>query len=44
MASKLKVVMFQGSVRENRLGERVAKFMKNYLEKNGNHEVELLGK
>ena len=42
-ASKLKIVLFLGSVREGRLGLRVAKFMENYLVKTG-HEVELFGK
>ncbi|XP_071113671.1 quinone reductase-like [Haliotis cracherodii] len=35
---KLKVVLFLGSCREGRLGLRVARFMKNALEKS-NHEV-----
>ncbi|KAK3585407.1 hypothetical protein CHS0354_020120 [Potamilus streckersoni] len=37
-AKKLKVIIFLGSTREGRLGERVSKFCKNYLEKT-NHEV-----
>ena len=40
--SKLKVIVFLGSVREGRLGLRVAKFMQNYLTKT-DHEVELFG-
>ncbi|KAL3872267.1 hypothetical protein ACJMK2_040201 [Sinanodonta woodiana] len=35
---KLKVIIFIGSSREGRLGDRVGKFCKNYLEKT-NHEV-----
>ena len=41
--SKLKVILFLGSVREGRLGLRVARFMQNYLENTG-HEVDLFGK
>ena len=43
MASKLKVVLFLGSVRENRLGERVAKFMKTQLEA-AEFDVNVFGK
>ncbi|XP_013420973.1 uncharacterized protein LOC106181199 [Lingula anatina] len=39
--NKLKVVLFLGSVRDNRLGERVATFMKNILVET-NHEVEIM--
>lgn len=39
-SKSLKVVLFLGTVRENRLGERVAKFMQSVLEKT-NHEVDL---
>ncbi|CAH1248347.1 Hypp8111 [Branchiostoma lanceolatum] len=38
MSSPLKIVLFLGSVREGRLGLRVAKFMVNQLKKKG-HEV-----
>ena len=41
--SRLNYVLFLGSVREGRLGLRVAKFMQSYLEKSG-HNVELFGK
>ena len=42
-ANKLKVVLFLGSVRENRIGLRVAKFMKRKLEER-NYAVEFFGK
>ncbi|XP_071804507.1 quinone reductase-like [Asterias amurensis] len=42
MASKLKVILFLGTYRENRLGERVAKFMINQLEQDGKHEVDFM--
>ena len=41
--SALKVILFLGSVRENRLGLRVAKFMQKQLE-DTNHQVTLFGK
>ena len=41
--SALKVILFLGSVRENRLGMRVAKFMQKQLE-DTNHQVTLFGK
>lgn len=41
-ASKLKVIVFLGTVRENRVGLRVAKFMQKQLEKR-NYEVEMFG-
>ncbi|XP_033127672.1 NADPH azoreductase-like [Anneissia japonica] len=37
----LKIVLFLGTVRENRLGLRVAKFMQNYLVKTG-HDVDFM--
>ncbi|XP_038052029.1 quinone reductase-like [Patiria miniata] len=42
MANKLKIVLFLGTCRENRLGERVAKFMINQLKKDGKHDVEFM--
>lgn len=39
----LKAVLFLGSVRENRMGSRVAKFMTEQLKQN-NFEVDLWGK
>ncbi|XP_022102751.1 uncharacterized protein LOC110985764 [Acanthaster planci] len=45
MANKLnplKVVLFLGTCRENRLGERVAKFMINQLKKDDTHVVEFM--
>ncbi|XP_052239499.1 quinone reductase-like isoform X2 [Dreissena polymorpha] len=42
MASKkLKLVIFLGSTREGRLGERVAKFVQNELNKKGKYDVSL---
>ena len=41
-ASKLKCVIFLGSVRDNRLGLRVAKFMERQLQAR-NYETELFG-
>ena len=43
MVSKLKVGLFLGSLRENRLGERVSKFMTTQLE-NAQFEVNVFGK
>ncbi len=46
MAAKeaaLRVVVFLGSVRENNMGSRAAKFMVNTIKKRGHH-VDLLGK
>jgi hypothetical protein len=40
---KLKAVLFLGTVRDNRLGLRVAKFMQKQLEQR-NYSVELFGK
>ncbi|XP_013420977.1 uncharacterized protein LOC106181203 isoform X1 [Lingula anatina] len=39
--NKLKVIMFLGTVRENRIGERVGIFMKKILEET-DHEVEVM--
>ena len=39
----LKIVVFLGSVREGRIGQRVAKFMMNQLTTTG-HEATLFGK
>ncbi|XP_052086450.1 NADH-dependent flavin reductase subunit 2-like [Mytilus californianus] len=39
-SSKLKAILFLGTVRENRVGLRVARFMKKQLEKR-NYEVEM---
>lgn len=40
MASqKLKLIIFLGSTREGRLGERVGKFVKNSLEKKGKYDI-----
>ena len=41
--SALKVLVFLGTVRENRVGIRVANFILNHL-KETNHDVELFGK
>lgn len=41
-ASALKVVVFLGTVRENNMGSRAAKFMVSTLKKRG-HQVNLLG-
>ena len=41
--SALKVIVFLGTVRENRVGIRVANFILNHL-KETNHDVELFGK
>jgi NAD(P)H-dependent FMN reductase len=41
--SKLNVVVFLGSVREGRMGERVGLLIKKVLEE-GNHQVEMFGK
>lgn len=41
-ASKLKAILFLGTVRENRVGLRVARFMQKQLEKR-NYEVEMFG-
>ena len=40
-ASKLKVVLFLGSVRKNRFADRVAMFVKTQL--NGRYDLSLLG-
>jgi len=42
-ASKLKLVMFLGSTREGRLGDRVAKFVRNTLEQKNKYEITLFG-
>lgn len=42
-AQKMKCLIFLGSVRENRLGLRVAKFMEKQLQAR-NYETELWGK
>ena len=41
--SGLKVIVFLGTVRENRVGIRVANFILNHL-KETSHDVELFGK
>lgn len=38
-SSKLKLIIFLGSTREGRLGERVGKFVKTALEKKGKYEI-----
>jgi len=43
-AQKLKLVIFLGTTREGRLGERVAKFVRTSLEKKNKYEITLLGK
>ena len=42
-AQKMKCIIFLGTVRENRLGLRVAKFMEEMLKKH-NYETDLWGK
>ncbi|XP_052762765.1 uncharacterized protein LOC128205278 isoform X2 [Mya arenaria] len=41
-AGKLKLVIFLGTTREGRLGERVAKFVRNSLEKKGKYEITMM--
>lgn len=42
-AQKLKLIIFLGSTREGRLGERVKRFVKNSLEKKGKYEITVMG-
>jgi len=42
-ASKLKLIIFLGSTRENRLGDRVGKFVTSALKAEGKYDIEVLG-
>ena len=41
--NKLKAIIFLGTVRENRLGIRVAKFIKQQMEEQYNYDVDFWG-